>query len=248
MPFTILSNFLRLAILKRLNLWCQSIAPSFKNFSTFVFSFWTLTSRRYKFFSLHVSSTMTPWTLFTLQWPRSKEVKHVVDEAVNEDHELVKFDNHWSLKDIPTKDVKGESISIFFPKKNLYHHKMKVWVNCNKMNEENGPKDNVRNGFVIVGFHQRGWTCHHRFFGKSSNYKRSVEKWRCKEVGDCHARIIQLFSYNHIWSLVPLPKGRKPISCKWVFKIKHGVNGEIEHYKARLVARGFTHTNIWSIL
>jgi hypothetical protein len=22
--------------------------------------------------------------------------------------------------------------------------------------------------------------------------------------------------------LVPLPKGRKPISCKWVFKIKHG--------------------------
>jgi hypothetical protein len=67
-------------------------------------------------------------------------------------------------------------------------------------------------------------------------------------VGDWHARIIQLFSYNHIWSLVPLPKGRKPISCKWVFKIKHGVNDEIEHYKARLVARGFTHTNIWSIL
>jgi hypothetical protein len=47
---------------------------------------------------------------------------------------------------------------------------------------------------------------------------------------------------NNSWSLVPLPKGRKPISCKWVFKIKHGVDGEVERYKARLVARGFTQT------
>jgi hypothetical protein len=47
---------------------------------------------------------------------------------------------------------------------------------------------------------------------------------------------------NNTWSLVPLPKGRKPISCKWVFKIKHGVDGEVERYKARLVARGFTQT------
>jgi hypothetical protein len=47
---------------------------------------------------------------------------------------------------------------------------------------------------------------------------------------------------KNIWSLVPLPKGRKPISCKWVFKIKHGVDGEIKRYKARLVARGFTQT------
>jgi hypothetical protein len=47
---------------------------------------------------------------------------------------------------------------------------------------------------------------------------------------------------NNTWSLVALPKGRKPISCKWVFKIKHGVDGEMERYKARLVVRGFTQT------
>ncbi len=41
---------------------------------------------------------------------------------------------------------------------------------------------------------------------------------------------------------MPFPKDRKPISCKWVFKIKHGVDGELERYKARLVARGFTQT------
>jgi hypothetical protein len=47
---------------------------------------------------------------------------------------------------------------------------------------------------------------------------------------------------NNTWTLVPLPVGRKPVSCKWVFKIKQGTNGEVEHYKARLVARGFTQT------
>ncbi len=47
---------------------------------------------------------------------------------------------------------------------------------------------------------------------------------------------------KNTWTLVPLPAGRKPVSCKWVFKIKQGANGEVERYKARLVARGFTQT------
>jgi hypothetical protein len=37
---------------------------------------------------------------------------------------------------------------------------------------------------------------------------------------------------NNIWSLVPLPKGRKPIFYKWVFEFKHGVHGEVKRYKA----------------
>jgi hypothetical protein len=50
------------------------------------------------------------------------------------------------------------------------------------------------------------------------------------------------FMTNNTWTLVSLPAGRKPVSCKWVFKIKQGANGEVERYKARLVARGFTQT------
>ena len=44
---------------------------------------------------------------------------------------------------------------------------------------------------------------------------------------------------NNTWELVDLPEGRKPIECKWIFKVKRGSNENIERYKARLVAKGF---------
>ena len=42
------------------------------------------------------------------------------------------------------------------------------------------------------------------------------------------------------WDLVDLPSGKSVISCKWVYKIKTRSDGTIDHYKARLVARGLT--------
>ncbi len=50
MTLTIFSNFLRFAMLRWLNLWCQSANLSFDDFAIFALSFWTLTLRRYKFF------------------------------------------------------------------------------------------------------------------------------------------------------------------------------------------------------
>ena len=45
---------------------------------------------------------------------------------------------------------------------------------------------------------------------------------------------------NNTCTLVDLPKGAKPISCKWIFKKKYLPDGSIEKYKARLVAKGFS--------
>ena len=44
---------------------------------------------------------------------------------------------------------------------------------------------------------------------------------------------------NNTWKLVDLPKDRKAIGSKWVFKVKRDVNGKVLRYKARLVAQGF---------
>ncbi|XP_015158446.1 uncharacterized mitochondrial protein AtMg00810-like [Solanum tuberosum] len=46
---------------------------------------------------------------------------------------------------------------------------------------------------------------------------------------------------NDTWDLMPLPLGKKAIGCRWVYKIKHRVDGSIERYKARLVVKGYTH-------
>uniref|UniRef100_A0A2N9HRF5 Uncharacterized protein n=1 Tax=Fagus sylvatica TaxID=28930 RepID=A0A2N9HRF5_FAGSY len=45
---------------------------------------------------------------------------------------------------------------------------------------------------------------------------------------------------NHTWELVDLPRGCKPIGCKWVFKKKLKADGSIDKFKARLVAKGYT--------
>ena len=45
---------------------------------------------------------------------------------------------------------------------------------------------------------------------------------------------------NDTWDLVPLPKGRKLVRCKWVYKTKYASDGIVERLKARLVAKGFS--------
>jgi len=49
----------------------------------------------------------------------------------------------------------------------------------------------------------------------------------------------QALMCNNTWHLVPRPKGRNVIGCKWVYKVKRNADGSIDRYKARLVAKGY---------
>jgi len=50
---------------------------------------------------------------------------------------------------------------------------------------------------------------------------------------------LQALADTKTWEIVPLPKGKKPIACKWVYKVKCKADGSIERLKARLVVKGF---------
>ncbi|KAF1334706.1 Integrase catalytic core protein, partial [Globisporangium splendens] len=69
---------------------------------------------------------------------------------------------------------------------------------------------------------------------ESAMESSNASKW--KEACDSEFESLRK---NETWELVPLPRGRKAISSKWVFKVKETVEGLIERYKARLVAKGF---------
>ena len=53
---------------------------------------------------------------------------------------------------------------------------------------------------------------------------------------------MQALADNGTWDLVPLPNGKKPIGCRWVYTVKFNPDGSIARLKARLVDKGYVQT------
>ena len=51
---------------------------------------------------------------------------------------------------------------------------------------------------------------------------------------------IHALETTQTWVLTPLPLGKIPIDCKWVYRVKLNPNGSVKRYKARFVAKGYT--------
>jgi len=51
---------------------------------------------------------------------------------------------------------------------------------------------------------------------------------------------LKSMAQNCVLDLVESLKGCKRVGCKWVFKTKRDSHGNVERYKARMVAKGFT--------
>jgi len=50
---------------------------------------------------------------------------------------------------------------------------------------------------------------------------------------------LQALARNGTWSLAKLPKGKRAIGCKWLYKTKYHSDGSIDRHKARLVIQGY---------
>ena len=53
---------------------------------------------------------------------------------------------------------------------------------------------------------------------------------------------LRALEVNQTWDIVNLPPMKKHIGCRWVFSVKYLSDGNIERYKARLVAQGYNQT------
>ena len=69
-----------------------------------------------------------------------------------------------------------------------------------------------------------------------TSFEEAVGKRECEQAMD---EEMAALDDSKTWDLVQLPQGKKPIGCKWVYKIKHNTDGSVSRYKARLVAKGY---------
>lgn len=65
-----------------------------------------------------------------------------------------------------------------------------------------------------------------------SPYKDKWLKAMLSEINSLHE--------NQTWDLVNLPKGRKALPCKWIYKLKTNPDGSIDKFKARVVVKGYS--------
>lgn len=66
--------------------------------------------------------------------------------------------------------------------------------------------------------------------------RSDAREWKKAMEDEIHA-----LEKNKTWILIDsVPKGRKTVKSKWVFKMKTKPDGSLERYKARLCAKGFT--------
>ena len=76
--------------------------------------------------------------------------------------------------------------------------------------------------------------------GKPRSHTEAMRLPESQEWFKAEAEEITSLESHGTWEIIPRPKDTNVVSCKWVYRVKYGANGEVTHYKAQLVARGFT--------
>ena len=72
------------------------------------------------------------------------------------------------------------------------------------------------------------------------NFHQAMRSSKSQQWIDAMKDEMKSMEDNDVWDLIDLPEGAKSIGCKWIFKTKLDSKGNVERYKARLVAKDFT--------
>ena len=71
-------------------------------------------------------------------------------------------------------------------------------------------------------------------------YRDAIDDYDKDKWQDAMNQEMESMYSNFVWELVNPPEDVRSIGCKWIFKIKRGIDGKVENFKARLVEKGYT--------
>ncbi len=113
-------------------------------------------------------------------------------------------------------------------------------------NNNNGVRRSTRVKYPLQRFTYDGFVAHHYTYMvkviqevEPTCFEQVVGNPRWDNAMDEEMAALDV---NVTWELVALPKDKKAIGCKWVYWVKHNVDGSMSRYKARLVAKGYAQT------
>uniref|UniRef100_A0A2N9I2A4 Reverse transcriptase Ty1/copia-type domain-containing protein n=1 Tax=Fagus sylvatica TaxID=28930 RepID=A0A2N9I2A4_FAGSY len=82
-----------------------------------------------------------------------------------------------------------------------------------------------------------------------STFQEAIDSSEKDKWMEAMVEEMESLSKNKTWELTELPKGKKPIGCKWVFKRKEAVSEkEGERFKAQLVAKGYSQRAVLALV
>lgn len=75
--------------------------------------------------------------------------------------------------------------------------------------------------------------------GEPSTFQETMNNSNASQWMTAMQEEIEVLHKKKTRNLIPLPNRRKPISNKWVYKIKWDNNNQVEQYRARSVVKGY---------
>ena len=76
-----------------------------------------------------------------------------------------------------------------------------------------------------------------------TSYQEAINNSNSEKWLEAMKSEMQSMYDNQVWTLIDPTDGLKTIGCKWVFKKKTDMDGNVHTFKTRLVAKGFKQTH-----